>query len=107
MTSKHEFDAYCDSQDFAEPDYHEQVAVIHEIELDREESFRQQGAIDALKQLRNRLAFFVNAYEKHYQDDASVSNYSAMLAHQTAVETLDCELEHHQRWLQYARGGVL
>jgi len=56
MTS-HEFDAYCDSQEFAEP-YHEQIAVMHEVELDREESVRQQGAIDALKQLRNRLAFF-------------------------------------------------
>ena len=108
MTS-HEFDAYLDMQplEHFDPAYHEQLTVMHEFELDRDESVRQQGAIDALKQLRNRLAFFRDAYEKHYQDDASVSNYSAMLAHQTAVETLDCELEHHQRWLQYAKGGVL
>ena len=39
MTS-HEFDAYCDSQEFAEP-YHEQIAVMHEVELDREESVRE------------------------------------------------------------------
>ena len=61
MTS-HEFDAFLDTQDLQAPPYHEQIAVMYEVELDREESVRQQGAIDALKQLRNRLAFFVNAY---------------------------------------------
>ena len=105
MTS-HEFDAYCDNQDFAEPDYHEQITVMHEIELDRETTLKEQGAITALESLRNRLAFFQDAYEKHYQSDASVSNYSAMLAHQLSVQTLDEEVESHKRWLQHAKGGV-
>ena len=54
MTS-HEFDAYCGSQEFAEP-YHEQIAVMHEVELDREESFRQQGAKEALQRLTVTLS---------------------------------------------------
>ena len=103
MTS-HDFDAFLDTQDLQDPSYHEQIAVMHEFELDRETTLKEQGAIEALKRLRNRLAFFLNEYEKLYLEDASVSNYSAKLAHQTAVETLDCELENHKRWL---KGGVL
>jgi hypothetical protein len=107
MTTTHEFDAHCDQQDFAEPDYHEQVAVLWEMEENHEESLREQGAINALERLRNRLVFFRDAYETHYQNDASTSNYSAMLAHQLSVQTLDCELETHKQWLQLAKGGVL
>ena len=104
--STHEFDAYLDMQDIIEPDYHEQVAVMHEFEENREDALKEQGAIDALEGLRTRLAFFQDAYEKHYQNDDSVSNYSAMLAHQLSVKTLDEEVETHKRWLQRAKGGV-
>jgi len=103
----HEFDAYCDSQEFAEPDYHEPLLMMHEVEKKREDTLKGEGALDALQRLRNRLAFFLNEYEKLYLEDASVSNYSAKLAHQTAIETLDCELEHHKRWLQLVKGGVI
>ena len=104
--STHEFDAYCENQDFAEPDYHEQLLALHEFEENREDALKEQGAIDALEGLRTRLAFFQDAYEKHYQNDDSVSNYSAMLAHQLSVKTLDEEVETHKRWLQRAKGGV-
>ena len=30
--STHEFDAYCETQDFTEPDYHEQLLALHEFE---------------------------------------------------------------------------
>ena len=105
MTTTHEFDAHCDTQDFAEPNYHEQIAVMQEMEETREELLREQGAINALERLRNRLVFFRDAYETHYQNDASTSNYSAMLAHRLSVRTLDEEVESHKRWLKQARGG--
>ena len=41
MTS-HEFDAFLDTQDLQAPPYHEQIAVMYEVELDREESVRQR-----------------------------------------------------------------
>ena len=107
MTSKHEFDAYCDTLEIAEPDYHEQMTVMHEFEVAHETTLKEHGAIDALTRLRCRLSFFMNEYEKLYLEDASVSNYSAKLAHQTAIDTLDLELESHQRWLLQAKGGVL
>ena len=107
MTSKHEFNAYLDMQDIEEPSYHEQLAVMQELELDREESRKEQGAIDALVTLRSRLMFFLNAYKEHYRKDDSVGNYSALLSYQTAIETLDCEVEKHQRWLKQTKGGVL
>ena len=108
MTS-HEFDAYLDMQpdEHFDPPYHEQIAVMQEWERAREATLKQQGAIEALGGLRNRLAFFLNEYENHYRNDASVSNYSAMLAHQLSVQVLDEEVETHKRWLNLAKGGVL
>ena len=51
----HEFDAYCDTQDFAEPDYHEQLAVMHEFEESRAEALKSEGAIGTLKDLHSYL----------------------------------------------------
>ena len=51
MTTTHEFDAHCDTLDFAEPDYHEQIAVMHEFECTRDAALKQQGAIEALQSL--------------------------------------------------------
>jgi hypothetical protein len=55
MTS-HEFDAYLDMQSIEEPPYHEQLAVMHEIEHTRETTLKQQGAIDALQNLKVTLS---------------------------------------------------
>jgi hypothetical protein len=58
MTSKHEYDAYLDMQpdEHFEPDYHEQIAVMHEFECTREATLKQQGAIDALQNLTITLS---------------------------------------------------
>jgi len=66
MTSKHEYDSHCDTVALEEPDYHEQLLVLHEFEENREDALKEQGAIDALEGLRTRLVFFQDAYEKHY-----------------------------------------
>ena len=57
MTS-HEFDAYLDTQppEHFDPPYHEQIAVMHEIEMTREATLKQQGAIDALETLSLTLS---------------------------------------------------
>jgi len=51
MTTKHDFDAFLDTQDLQNPPYHEQIAVMHEWELEREAALMQRGAIDALQNL--------------------------------------------------------
>ena len=51
MTSKHEFDSYCDTVALEEPDYHEQMTVMEEFECTREAALKQQGAIDVLQSL--------------------------------------------------------
>jgi len=107
MTTTHEFDAYCNTVALEDPPYHEQLLMMQELEECRESALKEHGAIDALEGLRNRLVFFRDEYEKYYQNDASVSNYSAMLAHQMSVRILDEEVETHKRWLKRARGGVL
>ena len=56
MTTKHDFDAYLDTQGIEEPDYHEQIAVMHEVELEREAALMQRGAIDALQNLTVTLS---------------------------------------------------
>jgi len=52
----HEFDAYLDTQPPQAPPYHEQIAVMHELEMARESALKQQGAIDALQRLTVTLS---------------------------------------------------
>ena len=54
--SSHEFDAYCDSVALDDPPYHEQIAIMHELESTRETALKQQGAIDALQSLTITLS---------------------------------------------------
>jgi len=56
MTTKHEFDAYCDTIEIAEPDYHEQMTLMDEFERARDAALKQQGAIDALQHLTITLS---------------------------------------------------
>ena len=55
MTS-HEWDVYLDTQPLEDPPYHEQIAMMHEVELTRETALKQQGAIDALQGLTITLS---------------------------------------------------
>ena len=57
MTS-HEFDAYMDMQpaEHFEPPYHEQIAVMHEFEMTRENALKRAGAIEALELVYSRIA---------------------------------------------------
>ena len=52
----HEFDAHCDIVAVEEPDYHEQIAMMQEMEECRESALKQQGAIDALQSLTITLS---------------------------------------------------
>jgi hypothetical protein len=52
----HEVDAYFGMQPLEDPPYHEQIAVMHELERTREDSLKQQGAIDALQGLTITLS---------------------------------------------------
>ena len=56
--SSHEFDAYLDMQplEHFDPPYHEQLTVMHEFECTREDTLRQEGAIDALRSLTITLS---------------------------------------------------
>ena len=54
--SSHEFDAYLDMQSIDDPPYHEQIAIMHELESIRETALKQQGAIDALQSLTVTLS---------------------------------------------------
>ena len=51
MTTTHEWDAYCDSQPFEEPPYHEQLIAMQEMEEMHEATLKRQGAIEALQNL--------------------------------------------------------
>jgi len=55
MTS-HEVDAYFDTQPLEDPPYHEQIAVMHELEKTRENALKQQGAREALQSLTITLS---------------------------------------------------
>jgi len=55
MTTTHEFDAYCDTQDFAEPDYHEQCLVMQDFAEYAENEHRRLGAIDALEDVKYQM----------------------------------------------------
>jgi hypothetical protein len=56
----HEHDAYCDAvrQD-SEPDYHEQLIVMQEMEAAHENVLRQQGAVAALQNLSLTLSALI------------------------------------------------
>ena len=56
MTSKHEFDAFLDTQDLHEPDYHEQLLAMQGFEEARENALKQQGAKEALQSLTITLS---------------------------------------------------
>ena len=55
MTS-HEWDASLDTQPLEDPPYHEQIAMMHELEKTRENALKQQGAIDTLQGLTITLS---------------------------------------------------
>jgi len=55
MTS-HEWDASLETQPLEDPPYHEQIAMMHELERARESALKQQGAIDALQGLTITLS---------------------------------------------------
>jgi len=54
----HEFDAYLDMQPDGhfEPPYHEQIAVMQEMEAAHESNLKRQGAIEALHNLTITLS---------------------------------------------------
>ena len=54
--SSHEFDAWLETQPLEEPDYYEQMTVMHEFECSREDVLKQQGAIDVLQSLTVTLS---------------------------------------------------
>jgi hypothetical protein len=56
MTSKHEYDSYCDTIALEEPDYHEQLLVVQEMKEAHEAKLKQHGAIDALQNLTVTLS---------------------------------------------------
>ena len=87
----HEFDAYCDSQEFAEPDYHEQIAVMHEVEMAHEATLKQQGAIEALQRLTVTLSALC------LREDAKGDYFFGL---HTALEVVE-------RNLGVVKGGVL
>ena len=89
--STHEFDAYFDMQDIIEPDYHEQIAVMHEFEMTRETALKQQGAIDALHNLTVTLSVLC------LRDDVQGAYYFGM---HEALEVVKSNLD-------VVRGGVL
>ena len=55
MTS-HEVVAYFDMQPLKDPPYHEQIAMMHEVEMTRENALKQQGAREALQSLTVTLS---------------------------------------------------
>ena len=55
MTS-HEWDASLDTQPLEDPPYHEQIAMMHELEKTRETALKQQGAKEALQSLTITLS---------------------------------------------------
>ena len=55
MTSKHKFNAYLDAQGIEEPDYHEHVLAMQELEQAHETALRNAGAVYALIDFQNYL----------------------------------------------------
>ena len=55
----HDFDAYCDTLPDQEPPYHEQLAVMQEIEKAHEAALKRQGAIEALQNLTVTLSTLI------------------------------------------------
>ena len=57
MTTTHEFDAYLDTlpDEHFEPPYHEQLVVMQEFQETREATLKQQGAKEALGELKHYL----------------------------------------------------
>jgi hypothetical protein len=103
MTTTHEFDAHCDIVAMEEPDYHEQLLVMQEME----EAMKWTPAVVALEGLRERLVFFENAYAKEDQELLYIT--AALGAYQIAIDTLDQELNRYRRWAglpTVERGGV-
>ena len=90
MTSKHDFNAFLDTQDLRDPPYHEQLLAIHEFELDREATLKQQGAIDALQSLTVTLSTLC------LRDDVKGDYYFGM---HTALELVRGNLD-------IAKGGI-
>jgi hypothetical protein len=80
----HEFDAYCDTQDIIEPDYHEQIIVLQEFEMTREDNLRRLGAIDALQSLAITLSALC------LRDDVKGDYYFGM---HDALEVVRCDLD--------------
>ena len=56
MTTKHEFNAFLDTQDLHEPPYHEQLLAMQGFEEARENALKQQGAVEALHSLTITLS---------------------------------------------------
>ena len=102
MTSKHEYDTHCDIVAVEEPDYHEQIALMHELE----EAKKWVPAIVALEGLRERLMFFENAYANDNQELVYIT--AALGAYRIAIDTLDTELDKYRRWSGYleTKGGI-
>ena len=55
----HDFDAYCDTLPYQEPPYHEQLAVMQEMEEAHEAALKRQGAIEALQNLTLTLSALI------------------------------------------------
>jgi hypothetical protein len=88
----HEFDAWLDTQDIAEPDYHEQIALMHEYEVERIAALKQQGAKEALLALRKHIV--------HRTPQDPTGKYLAM--HWT-IDAINRQLSD----IDIAKGGVL
>ena len=100
--STHEFDAYLDMQDIIEPDYHEQIALMHEFELTHEVKLKQQGALEALVKLRDELTDYPALYSTYRAKDGrdTIGRTSAGLA--VALRAVDRLLNDTE-----VKGGVL
>ena len=95
----HEYDAYCDTQNFTEPDYHEQCLVMQEFEETRDNALRQEGAREALAKLRTELAGYDRMYGTYNDEVTGVSTVGrtgAGLA--VAIQAVDALLQ--------AKGGA-
>jgi len=89
----HEFDAWLDLQpdEHFEPPYHEQLLAMQQFEECRDAALKQQGAIDALRNLTITLGTLC------LQEDVKGDYYFGM---HDALEVV-------QRNLDVVRGGVL
>jgi hypothetical protein len=55
MSTTHEFDEYLETQPMDVPPFHEQMLMFEEIEADRQEKLRKEGARAALSELKDYL----------------------------------------------------